>query len=75
MTSDEIKKQLDLVWRDYVSLGNDAATIVRRMKKSNSIELRSRLSQELRSLDRKRLELVDGMDELFKSLRALRPGR
>lgn len=75
MTRDEIKKDLDQVWRDYLSLGNDTATIVRRMKKSSNTDLRSKLSKELRSLDRKRSELVDEMDELFKSLRELKPGR
>ncbi len=75
MTSNGLKKQLDLNWRDYLSLGNDAATIVRRMKQTPNNELRCKLCKELRSIDKKRSELVDEMDELIKSLRALKPGR
>ena len=75
MTSDEIRKELNRIWRTYVSLGNDTATIVGKMKKTPNADLRSKLSKELRSLDKKRSDHVDQMDELFKSLRDLKPGR
>jgi len=46
MTGDELRKELDLIWRDYLSLGNDTATIVGKMKKTSNTDLRKKLSKE-----------------------------
>jgi hypothetical protein len=50
----------------YVSLGDSADTIVRFLKKTANADTRSKLVAELRSLDKKRLELLDQLDGLAK---------
>jgi hypothetical protein len=67
MPNDEYKKAFDGLLGTYVSLGDSAYTIVRFLKKTANADTRGKLIQELRSLDRKRLELLDQMDGLSKS--------
>ena len=63
----EHTKAFDCLLESYISLGDSAATIVRKMKKTANVEIRGKLVNELRSLDKKRLELLDQMDDLAKS--------
>ena len=51
----------------YHSLGESTGTIVRNLMRTSDPDARSKLVQELRSLDRKRLELLDQMDGLAKT--------
>jgi hypothetical protein len=60
------KKAFDDLLKTYLSLGDNAGTIVRNLKKANA-GTRGKLIQELRSLDRKRLELLDQLDGLAKT--------
>jgi|GEM_PF-4137392 len=60
-------KAMDGLLRTYLSLGEDAGTIVRRLRKTPRADTRSILIGELRSLDKKRIELLDQLDDLLKS--------
>jgi hypothetical protein len=68
MASDVYKKGFDGLVKTYLSLGENAETIVRKLKKMPTADTRSKLVRELRSLDWKRLELLDQMDNLPKSI-------
>jgi hypothetical protein len=50
----------------YLSHGQSAGTIVRMLKKT-ATDTRHKLIVELRNLEKKRLELLDQMDDLAKS--------
>jgi Ser/Thr protein kinase RdoA (MazF antagonist) len=67
MATDGHKLAFDDLLKTYLSLGDSAGTIVRKLKKTPNPDNRSKLVRELRSLDRKRLELLDQMDDLAKS--------
>ena len=67
MANDGHKLVFDDLLKIYLSLGDNAGTIVRRLKKTPNADTRSKLVGELRSLDRKRLELLDQIDGLAKS--------
>jgi len=67
MANDAFKKAFHDLLETYLSLGNSAETTVRFLKKTPNVEIRSKLIAELRSLDKKRLELLDQMDNLGKS--------
>jgi len=67
MANDEYKKAFDDLFETYLSLSESAGTIVRNMKKTPKADVRSKLVQELRNLDKKRLELLERMDDLGKS--------
>jgi hypothetical protein len=67
MASDGYKRGFDRLVKSYLSLGDNAETIVRKLKKMPTADTRSKLVRELRSLDWKRLELLDQMDHLAKS--------
>jgi hypothetical protein len=67
MASNGYKKAFDGLLETYVSLDESAETIVRHLKKIANADGRSKLVRELRSLDKKRLELLDQMDNLTKS--------
>ena len=60
-------KSFDGLLKIYVSLGDSAGPIIRNLKRTPNADTRSKLVRELRSLDRKRLELLDQMDNLAKS--------
>jgi len=61
------KKAFNGLLETYHSLGESTVTIVRNLMRTSDPDARSKLVQELRSLDRKRLELLDQMDGLAKS--------
>jgi di/tripeptidase len=67
MANDVFKKAFYELLETYLSLGNSTETTVRFLKKTPNVETRSKLVAELRSLDKKRLELLDQMDNLGKS--------
>ena len=67
MANNEYKKAFDELFETYLSLSESAGTLVRNMKKTPKADVRSKLVQELRNLDKKRLELLDQMDNLAKS--------
>jgi len=67
MANDGYKKAFDSLLETYSSLADSEGTIVRRLKKTPNADIRSKLVQELRSLDRKRLEILDQVDSLAKS--------
>ena len=67
MANDGYQKAFDGLLETYVSLDESAETIIRQLKKTANADIRSKLVQELRSLDWKRLELLDQMDNLAKS--------
>jgi len=66
MARDGYKKAFDDLLETYVSLNESAETIVRQLRKTLKPESRSKIIAELRSLDKKRLELLDQMDDLAK---------
>ncbi len=61
------KKAFNGLLETYHSLGESTGTIVRNLMRTSDPDARSKLVQELRSLDGKRLELLDQMDGLAKS--------
>ncbi len=67
MKNDGYRKTFDGLLKTYLSLGANAGTLVRKLKKVPNADTRSKLVGELRSLDKKRLELLDEMDNLSKS--------
>ena len=68
MPNDGHKLVFDDLLKTYLSLGDSAGTIVRKLKKTLNADTRSKLVRELRSLDKKQLELLDQMDNLAKSI-------
>jgi hypothetical protein len=66
MPNDEYKKVFDGLLDTYISLGDSAYTVVRFLKKTPDADTRRKLVAELRSLDEKRLGLVDQIDNLAK---------
>ena len=67
MVSIGYKKAFDGLLKTYVSLDESAETIVRQLKKIPNTDTRGKLIQELRNLEKKRLGLLDQMDNLAKS--------
>jgi hypothetical protein len=67
MPNDGYQKECDGLLKIYFSLDVNAGTIVRRLKKTSNPDTRGKLIGELRSLDKKRLKLLDQMDNLAKS--------
>jgi hypothetical protein len=67
MQNDEYKKAFDGLLETYVSLGDSADTTVRFLKKTANADSCGKLVQKLRNLEKKRLELLDQMDDLAKS--------
>jgi hypothetical protein len=65
--SNGYKKAFDGILKSYVSLDESAETIVRQLKKTPNTDTRGKLIQELRNLEKKRLGLLDQMDNLAKS--------
>ena len=64
MPHDEYKKVFDGLLDTYISLGDSADTVVRFLKKTPDSDTRRKLVAELRSLDKKRLGLLDQIDNL-----------
>jgi len=67
MANDEYEKAFDGLLETYWSLSESAGTIVRNLKKTPDADIRRKLTQELRSLDKQRAELLDQMDNPAKS--------
>jgi len=67
MANDGYRKTFDGLLKTYLSLGGNPRTLDRKLKKVPNADTRSKLVGELRSLDKKRLELLDQMDNLSKS--------
>ena len=67
VATNEYKKAFTDLLETYVSLDESAETIVRQLKKTANAELRVKLVQELRNLEKRRLELLDQLDGLAKS--------
>jgi hypothetical protein len=67
MVSNGYKKAFDGILKSYVSLDESAETIVRQLNKTPNTDTRGKLIQELRNLEKRRLELLDKMDNLAKS--------
>jgi hypothetical protein len=67
MANGGYKKAFDDLFETYLSLSESAGSIVRNMEKTPNADARGKLVQELRSLDKKRLEILDQMDNLAKS--------
>jgi len=55
--------RFDDLLKTYLSLGDNAGTIVRKLRKRPTLILAANSFGELRSLDRKRLELLDQMEQ------------
>jgi hypothetical protein len=66
MPNDVYKKVFDGLLDTYISLGDSADTVVRFLKKTPDSDTRRKLVAELRSLDKKRLGLLDQIDNLAK---------
>jgi hypothetical protein len=64
----DYKNELDGLLNTYASLGDSANTIVRFLKKTAKADTRSKLVAELRTLDKKRLNLLDQIDNLAKPI-------
>jgi hypothetical protein len=64
MTNGEYKKAIDPLLRDYFSLVDKAAPIHRKLKQEPNADARSKLIAELRSIDKKGLELLDQMADI-----------
>lgn len=67
MANDSYKRAFDDLLETYIYLGGSAEMIVRNLDKTPNVETRSKLIAELRSLESKRLEILDQMDNLAKS--------
>jgi hypothetical protein len=67
MANDAYKKAFNELLESYLSLGVNAETIVRSLKKTANADIRGKLIGELRNLDKKRLEILDQIDNLEKS--------
>ncbi|MGA7796111.1 MAG: hypothetical protein WCA19_24015 [Candidatus Acidiferrales bacterium] len=67
MANDSYKRAFDDLLETYIYLGGSGEMIVRNLNKTPNVETRSKLIAELRSLESKRLEILDQMDNLSKS--------
>jgi hypothetical protein len=66
MANSQYKKEFDSLLKTYVSLDDSAETMIRQLKKTPNAETRSKIIAELRSLEKRRLELLEQMDDLAK---------
>jgi hypothetical protein len=66
MANDGHKKAFDSLLGTYVYFGDSTETIVRQLKKTANADTRGKLVQELRNLEKRRVELLDQMDCLGK---------
>jgi hypothetical protein len=67
MANEENRKVFDSLLETYVSLDESAETIVRQLRKTPKPESRGRIIGELRNIEKRRLELLERMDNLLKS--------
>jgi hypothetical protein len=61
------KRAFDGLLQDYATLDESADIVVRRLKKTPNPDNRRKIVKELRNLEKKRLELLDQMDNLANS--------
>jgi len=66
MPKTEFKRVFDGLLESYLGLEPQAEMIIRQIKKTGNAELRSKLIEELRNCETKRLDLLDKMDDLGK---------
>ncbi|MGB2676130.1 MAG: hypothetical protein WAN12_03505 [Candidatus Acidiferrum sp.] len=64
MTDNQLKRQIDGLLQTYLDLGDNAAIIVRELKKTANAEVRGKLVDELRNTDKERIELLNQTDDL-----------
>ena len=64
MTNGQLRSEIDGLLQKYVDLGDYAAVIVRQLKKIPQADNRTKLIGELRNIDKKRIELLDQIDNL-----------
>ena len=64
MTNDQLKNEIDELLHAYLDLGDNAAIIVRELKKTPNADVRGKLIGELRNTDKKRIELLNQIDAL-----------
>lgn len=64
MTNDQLKKEIDGRLQAYLDLGDNAAIIVRGLKRTPNADVRGKLIGELRNTDKKRIELLNQIDAL-----------
>lgn len=67
MATDGHKKAFDGLLEAYVSLDESVGMIVRQLKKTANADTRGKIIQELRTLEKRRLELLDEMDRRPRS--------
>ena len=63
MTKDHLKRRIDAILERYLDFGDSAAIIVRELKKTANAEVRGKLTAELRNIDKKRIGLLDQIDD------------
>jgi hypothetical protein len=66
MTNGQLKREIGGLFQTYLDLGGNAAILVRQMKKTPSVGLRNKLIGELRNIDKKRMDLLNQIDDLSK---------
>jgi len=66
MRNDQLKTKLDGLSNDYLALEDNAAVIVRQLKKTPRADIRSKLIGELRNIDKKRIEILNQIDDLSR---------
>jgi ribosomal protein L14 len=64
MRKDQLKREIDGLLQTYLDLGDNAAIIVREVKKTANADVRGKLIGELRNTDKKRIELLNQIDAL-----------
>jgi hypothetical protein len=60
------KRTFEILLDDYAALDESADTVVRQLRKISNPDNRRKIINELRNLEKKRLELLDQMDNLAK---------
>lgn len=68
MMNDGYKKAFDGLLEDYAALDESADIIIRQLRKISNPDNRRKIIKELRNLENRRLELLDQMDGLAKSI-------
>lgn len=64
MTNDQLKSEIDELLQAYLDLGDNAAIIVREIRKTRNADVRGKLIGELRNTDNKRIEFLNQIDAL-----------
>ncbi len=67
MTNESFKKAFDDLFETYLSFSENAEKIIRQLKNTPNADIHRKLVKELRSLDTKRLKLLDQIVNQAKS--------